>query len=51
MPSLVRFLTVLALLAAVVFAGMIALVTFVHVTPRPMAQTIPPAQLKCRPPD
>ena len=46
MPSLVRFLMVLAVLAAIVVAGMVALVTFVHVTPRTMEETIPPEKLK-----
>lgn len=46
MPSVVRFLVVLAVLAGLVLAAMAALVTFVHVVPRPMEQTIPPARLK-----
>lgn len=46
MPSLVRFLVVLAVLAAVVFGAMEALVTFVHVTPRTMEQPISPARLR-----
>ena len=40
MPSLFRFLFVLGLLAALVYGGMIALVTFVQVQPREMTQTI-----------
>ena len=40
MPSLFRFLFVLGLLAALVYGGMIALVTFVKVEPREMTQTI-----------
>ena len=46
MPSLLRFLVVLAVLAAVVFGAMEALVAFVHVTPRTMEQPIPPARLR-----
>ncbi len=45
MPSLVKFLAVVALLAGVVYGGMLALVTFVEVTPRPMEQPIPSARL------
>ena len=41
MPSLFRFLFVIALLAALVYGGMIALVAFVHVEPREMTQTVP----------
>ena len=40
MPSLFRFLFVLGLLAALVYGGMIALVTFVQVQPREMTQTV-----------
>ena len=45
MPSLVKFLAVVALLAGLVYGGMLALVTFVEVTPRPMEQAIPSARL------
>ena len=45
MPSLFRFLLVVVVLAALVYAGMLALVTFVQLTPRPMEQAVPPAQL------
>ncbi len=45
MPSLFRFLLVVALLAGVVYGAMLALVTFVQVTPRPMEQDIPLARL------
>jgi hypothetical protein len=45
-PSLIRFIIVLAVLAGVVLAAMLALVTFVHVTPRPMEETIPASKLK-----
>ena len=45
MPSLIRFLVVLGVLAGLIFAAMEALVTFVEVTPRPMEQVIPSAKL------
>ncbi len=40
MPSLFRFLFLLGLLAALVYGGMIALVTFVKVEPRDISQTV-----------
>ncbi|MGH6795227.1 MAG: histidine kinase [Methylocella sp.] len=45
MPSLIRFLLIAGILAALVYGGMIALVTFVDPQPREMSQTIPPARL------
>jgi len=39
-PSLLRFLFVLGLLAALVYGGMVALVAFVKVEPRDMSQTV-----------
>jgi hypothetical protein len=39
-PSLFRFLFLLGLLAALVYGGMIALVTFVKVEPRDISQTV-----------
>lgn len=45
MPSLFRFLLVIGVLAALAYAGMLALVTFVEVTPRPMEQAIPTSKL------
>ncbi len=45
MPSLFRFLFIVGLIAGLVYAGMIALVTFVEPQPRDMSQTIPPARL------
>ena len=45
-PTLFRFLAFLAIVAALVFGGMIALVTFVEPQPREMTQTIPPTKLK-----
>jgi hypothetical protein len=44
-PSLFRFLFIVALIAGAVYAGMIALVTFVEPQPREMTETIPPARL------
>ena len=46
MPSLVRFIIIVVVLAAAVFAGMLALATFVQVTPRPMEEAIPASKLK-----
>jgi hypothetical protein len=40
LPSLFRFLLVLGLLAALVYGGMVALVTFVRVEPRDITQTV-----------
>jgi hypothetical protein len=40
LPSLFRFLFLLAVLAGLVYGGMLALVAFVKVQPREMTQTI-----------
>jgi hypothetical protein len=45
LPSLIRFLLIVALIAALVYGAMVALVTFVEVKPRTMEQPVPPAQL------
>ena len=45
MPSLFRFLSVVVVLAALAYAAMLALVTFVEPVPRLMEQTIPSAKL------
>ena len=45
MPSLIRFLVVLGLLAGLIFAAMEALAMFVEMTPRPMEQAIPSGRL------
>jgi hypothetical protein len=45
LPSLFRFLFVLGVLAGIVFAGMVALVTFVQPVTRQINQTIPAARL------
>jgi hypothetical protein len=44
-PSLFRFLFVVAVLVGLVWGGMIALVTFVEPSPREMTQTIPAQKL------
>jgi hypothetical protein len=44
-PSLIRFLVIVGLLAGLVYGGMIALVTFVEPQPREMIQQILPARL------
>ncbi|HTV33998.1 MAG TPA: histidine kinase [Methylocella sp.] len=45
MPSLIRFLVIIGLLAGLIYAAMVALVTFVEPQPREMIQIIPPARL------
>ncbi|MCL2453359.1 MAG: histidine kinase [Alphaproteobacteria bacterium] len=45
MPSLVRFLVIIGVLAGLIYAAMLALVTFVEPQPREMIQVIPPARL------
>ena len=45
MPSLVRFLTILAVLGVIAYGVMLALVTFVTPEPREMTQTISPTKL------
>ncbi len=45
MPSLIRFLVIVGILAGLIYAGMIALVTFVDPQPREMVQQVPPARL------
>ena len=44
MPSLIRFLIVIGVLAALAWGGMYALVRFVEPQPREMTQTIPPGK-------
>jgi hypothetical protein len=44
-PSLFRFLFVVAVIAGLVYGAMVALVTYVQVHPREMTQTIPPSKL------
>jgi uncharacterized membrane protein YdfJ with MMPL/SSD domain len=45
-PTLFRFLAFLVIIAAIIFGGMLALVTFVEPQQREMTQTIPPTKLK-----
>ncbi len=45
MPSLFRFLLVLAALAGLVYLGMLALVTFVVPQPHQIIETIPASRL------
>lgn len=45
MPSLFRFLMIVAVLAGLVYGAMIALVTFVEPQQRDMTQTIPASRL------
>ncbi len=45
MPSLIRFLIVVAVLAALVYGAMLALVASVQPVPRPMEQAIPTSKL------
>ncbi|HXW69975.1 MAG TPA: oxidoreductase [Methylocella sp.] len=45
MPSLIRFLVIIGVLAALIYIGMLALVAFVEPQPREMTQIIPPSRL------
>lgn len=44
-PTLFRFLAVLAILAGLGFAGLVALVTFVEPQQREISETLPPSRL------
>jgi len=46
LPTLFRFLAILALLAGLGFGGMVALVTFVQPEPREIVEIVPPAKLQ-----
>ena len=46
MPSLIRFLVVLAVLAGLGYAAMLALATFVEPTPREMKVRVPAEKLR-----
>ena len=48
MPTLFRFLLVLAVLAGLGFAAMFALATLIEPEPREMSQPIPPSRLPSR---
>jgi hypothetical protein len=45
LPSLIRFLVIVAILAGLGYGAMIALVTFVEPQPREMTQTLPANKL------
>ncbi|KPH81130.1 hypothetical protein [Bosea vaviloviae] len=46
MPTLFRFVAILALLGGLVFGGMVALVVFVQPVPREIVETVPPSKLQ-----
>jgi hypothetical protein len=46
LPTLFRFLAVVAILAGLVLGGMFALATFVEPTPREMTVTVPGSKLQ-----
>ena len=46
MPTLFRLVFIIAVMAGLVYGGMIALVTYVHVQPREMTQTVPASKLE-----
>lgn len=46
MPTLFRFLVFVAVIAGLVFGGMIALVTFVQPVQREMIEIVPPSKLQ-----
>ncbi len=48
MPTLFRFIVVVAVLAGLGFAALFALATFVEPQPREMSTTIPPNRLPAR---
>jgi hypothetical protein len=45
MPTLIRFLTFIAIMAGLAYAGMFALVTFVEPNTGEMTERIPPERL------
>ena len=45
-PTLFRFLVFIAVVAGLIFGGMVALVTFVQPVQREMIETVPPAKLQ-----
>lgn len=47
-PTLIRFIVILAILGGLVFGGMLALVTFVQPEPREITEILPPAKLQPR---
>jgi hypothetical protein len=47
-PTLFRFIAFLAIVGGLIFAGMIALVTFVQPEQREMVEIVPPSKLQQR---
>lgn len=45
-PTLFRFIALLAVIGGLIFGGMVALVTFVQPEPREMVEIVPPAKLQ-----
>jgi len=45
-PTLFRFLVFVAVIAGLIFGGMVALVTFVQPVQREMVEIVPPAKLQ-----
>lgn len=45
-PTLFRFLTFIAIIAGLIFGGMVALVTFVQPVQREMIEIVPPSRLQ-----
>ena len=45
LPSLIRFILSMAFIAGLIYAAMVALVTFVTPVPHEIVQTLPPARL------
>ena len=46
MPTLFRLLFIIAVIVGLVYGGMIALVTYVHVQPREITETVPASKLE-----
>ena len=46
MPSFIRFIVVLAVIAGAIYGGMLALATFVEPTPREMTVRVPADRLE-----
>jgi hypothetical protein len=46
LPTLFRLLFIIAVIGGLIYGGMIALVTYVHVQPREIIQTVPPSKLE-----
>ncbi len=49
MPTLIRFLLIVAILAGIVYGAMVALVRFVEPQQREMTQTLPPSRFNKSP--